>query len=367
MDKPTLADATYKTHEQARKDAEGPIAPVKAGQRFAKKPWVAHLIRMFTRFGDRLGNSFAAAITYFTLVSLVPILGVAFSVTGFVLNGRPDLIAKLKEQVTSVFASAGGEFTDGINKVIDTAVEARLTVGIISLLVGLYTGIGWMTNIRTAVQAQWRPRWEVKPEDQDSFVKGLGKDLLALVVLGVGVLVSVLLSAIGTALTGVFARLLGLDDVGWVTAVLRIVPILLALCVSIALFKFLYTFLPVHSEEVPKREIWRGAIAAAIIFELFKLLLSTLLQLLGGSASVAAFGSIIVLLAIVNLVARMVLMIAAWIGTSNSPAIPDIEDEVALVVQPEYRPRSVPALAGGLGVGAAAGWLARTVKRRRTD
>ena len=365
MDKPTLADATYKTHQQARKDAEGPVAPVKAGQRLVKKPWVAHLIRMFGRFGDRLGGSFAAAITYFTLVSLVPILGVAFSVTGFVLNGRPDLIAKLKEQVTSVFASSGGEFTDGINKVIDGAIDARLTVGLISLVLGLYTGIGWMTNIRTAVQAQWRPRWEVLPKDQDSFVKGLGKDLLALVLLGVGVLTSVILSAIGSALTGVFARLLGLDDVGWVTAVLSVVPILLALMVSIGLFYFLYTFLPVHSDEVPRRKIWRGAIFAAVLFEIFKLLLSTLIKLFSGSATAAAFGSIIALLAFINLVARMVLMIAAWIGTSESPAVPDIEDEVALVVQPEYRPRSIPALAGGLGVGAAAGWFARTVRRRR--
>ncbi|WP_111766435.1 YihY/virulence factor BrkB family protein [Nakamurella deserti] len=367
MDKPTLADATYKTHAQARHDAEGPAAPVKLWGRISKKPWVAHLLRMFTRFGDRLGSSFAAAITYFTLVSLVPILGLAFSVTGIVLSGRPDLIQELKEQVTTVFEQSGPELAKTVNGIIDNAISARWAVGAISLALGLYTGIGWMTNIRTAVQAQWRPKWDMPPKYQDSFVKGLGKDLVALVVLGVGILVSVVLSAIGTALTGVFAELLGLDDVGWVTAVLSIVPILLALMVSIGLFYFLYRFLPVHSEEVPRRKIWRGAIAAAIIFELFKLLLSTLLQLFSGSATAAAFGSIIVLLAIVNLVARMVLMIAAWIGTSEWPAIPEEDDDLAVVVQPQYRTRSVPALAGGIGVGAAAGWVARTVRRRRSD
>lgn len=366
MDKPTLADATYKTHEQARKDAEGPIAPVKLWQRISAKPWVAHLLRMFTRFGERLGSQFAAAITYFSITALVPILGVAFSTVGFVLSSRPDLIQKLKEQVTSIFEASGGDLATNVNGVIDSAIDARFTVGLISLVLGLYTGIGWMTNVREAVQAQWRPKWEEKAEDKESFLKALGKDLLTLVVLGTGILVSVILSAVGSALTGVVARLFGLDDVGWVTFVLSVVPILLALCVSIGLFYFFYSWLPTHTEDIPKRKIWRGAIAAAVIFELFKLLLSTLFKVFSGSATAAAFGSIIALLAFINLVARMVLMVAAWIGTSESPAIPEEDDGLAVVIRPNYRMRSVPALAGGLGVGAAAGWLAGKVRSRRT-
>lgn len=365
MDKPTLADATYKTHEQARKDAEGPAAPVKLWKRISAKPWVAHLLRMFTRFGERLGAQFAGAITYFTLASLVPILGVAFSVTGFVLAGRPDLIQELKDQVATVFEQSGPELADGINKAIDNAINSRNVVGIFSLILGLYTGIGWMSNVREAIQAQWRPKWEEDPADKETFLKGAGKDLVALVVLGLAILLSIGLSAIGSAMTGLFAGLLGLDDVGWVTAVLKVVPILLALGVSILMFFFVYSWLPTHTDEVPRRKIWRGAIAAAVIFELFKLFFSTLLQLFSGSATAAAFGSIVVLLAFINLVARMILMVAAWIGTSEWPAIPEEDDGLAMVVQPQYRTRSVPALAGGLGVGAAAGWLARAVRGRR--
>ena len=158
--------------------------------------------------------------------------------------------------------------------------------------------------------------------------------------------------------------MLGLADVGWVTAVLSVVPILVALMVSIGLFFFLYTWLPTHTDEIPRRKMWRGAIAAAVIFELFKLLLSTLLQLFGGSATAAAFGSIIALLAFINLVARMVLMVAAWIGTSETPAVPEEDKELAVVVRPEYRVRSAPALVGGLGVGAAAGWCCAVRSRR---
>ena len=72
-DEPTLADAVVKTDEQRRQEAKGPAAPVKAVQRAMKKPWIAHLIRMNDRFGERLGSQFTGAITYFTFLSLVPL------------------------------------------------------------------------------------------------------------------------------------------------------------------------------------------------------------------------------------------------------------------------------------------------------
>ena len=65
-----------------------------------KKTWIAHLIRMNDRFTERLGSQFTAAITYFTFLSLVPLLMLGFSVAGFVLANQPELLDKVKEQVT---------------------------------------------------------------------------------------------------------------------------------------------------------------------------------------------------------------------------------------------------------------------------
>ena len=56
-------------------------------------PAVAHVLRMNTRYGTRLGNQFAGAITYFSLLSMVPILMFAFSACGFTLTVlRPDVL-----------------------------------------------------------------------------------------------------------------------------------------------------------------------------------------------------------------------------------------------------------------------------------
>jgi membrane protein len=362
-DKPTLADAVYKTDEQERKDAEEPIAPVRLWQRISKKPWVAHLMRMMERFGQRLGSQFAAAITYFSFFSLVPMLMVSFAITGIVLSSQPELIQKVKDEVGSVLSSAGGQTSDALNGVIDNAVEARWSIGIVALVLALYTAIGWMTNLRMAVRAQWRQDFEEDEDDKETFFVALGKDLLALVVLGLGILLSVVLTTVGTGLTGFVAELFGVDDVGWITAVLSIVPIALAIGVSTMIFYFLYRFLPRHSEEIPRRKIWRGAIAAAVIYEILKLALSLLIQQFSSSPTAAVFGSVIALLAFINLVARMILMVAAWIGTSIVKEEGPARDEKAVVIRPVYRVRSMPAVAGGLGLGAAMGWIARKVRR----
>lgn len=54
-------------------------------QKIQRQPMVAHLIRATERFNDRLGNQFGAAITYFSFLSMIPIMMVSFAAAGFIL------------------------------------------------------------------------------------------------------------------------------------------------------------------------------------------------------------------------------------------------------------------------------------------
>ena len=63
-------------------------------------PWVAHLLRAIDRFSSRLGNQFAAAITYFSVLAIVPVLMIAFSILGLTIEVlRPDLAETLLEAI----------------------------------------------------------------------------------------------------------------------------------------------------------------------------------------------------------------------------------------------------------------------------
>lgn len=56
---------------QALKTVTGTAAKVQ------RNPVIAHLLRAAERFNDRLGNQFGAAITYFSFLSMIPILMVS--------------------------------------------------------------------------------------------------------------------------------------------------------------------------------------------------------------------------------------------------------------------------------------------------
>jgi len=45
----------------------------------ARHEWLDHLLRAATRYTERHGNHYAAAITFFSVLSLVPLMMIAFA------------------------------------------------------------------------------------------------------------------------------------------------------------------------------------------------------------------------------------------------------------------------------------------------
>jgi membrane protein len=94
------------------------------------------------------GEHYAAAITFFSILSLVPLLMIAFAVAGYVLFFNPSLLDEIREAIT---AAVPGNLADTINPIIDQAIAQRNTVAGFGLVTALYSGIGWMTNLREAL------------------------------------------------------------------------------------------------------------------------------------------------------------------------------------------------------------------------
>jgi len=160
--------------------------------------WVAHLLRAINRFTSRLGNQFAAAITYFSVLAIIPILMFAFAILGLTVEVlRPDLAQTLVTEIAERLQSASGAQTIA-DTLVDTLKNWR-GVGIVALLAAAYAGTGWVGNMRQAVNAMWHPIG-ITPTGAAGIVgwlSALGKNLLillGLIVLGaltVGVSLSV--------------------------------------------------------------------------------------------------------------------------------------------------------------------------------
>jgi membrane protein len=132
-------------------------------------------------------------LTYCSFLAVVPILMVAFSVAGFILASQPALLAGLRDDIAQQLSEG---LSDTITGVLDTAVDARLTVGLIGLAIALYSGISWMGNLRAAIQAMWRPDFDSNQDiAAENLIQYYWKSLKYLVFLAAAILVSLALTA----------------------------------------------------------------------------------------------------------------------------------------------------------------------------
>lgn len=321
-------------------------------------PWFDHLVRANDAFGERYGNHYAAAITYFSVLSLVPLLMIGFAVAAFVLAGDKELLDSLKTGITE---SAPEGLGTTLNTVVDQAIEERAAVGVLGLATALYSGIGWMSNLRDALTAQWG-----QPKQSPPLIKGLIVDLLALTGLGAALAVSFGLSAVGSGMSEKILDLFGLQGQPW-TALLVLITIVLSLAANWLVFLWVITKLP--RERVTLRSAMKGALMAAVGFEILKQVATIFLASVTSSPTGALFGPIIGLLVFSNLVSRFLLFVTAWTATAKENIVVKVAPPAPVVIRPAVQVRKGPSagdVAGLLGIGGLIG-VGLTMLRKRRD
>ncbi len=331
-------------------------------ERQKQRPWIAHLLRAVARFTARLGAEFGAAITYFSVLALVPLLMVTFAIAGFVLTTlRPDLLAQFADRVASVFGEVDAGTKERVLALLNDALGGYTLVGLVGLLSALYSGAGWMKNLKNAVRAQWRPTFDLQPV-KSGIVRDTATNLVTLLGLVAGILVSFAAAGFVTSLGSAVIAGLGLDAVGWLVPVLRVVPIGLSLAVGWLLFMYLFAVLPETREPWPL--VRRGALIGAIGLGALQYLASFLIDLFSGRAAAALFGPVIVLMLFFDLFAQLILFVAAWIATAEHDVAeaPADEQKVRFALTPEGAPAeavmvSQDVAARGVRVGLGAGYL----------
>src|SRR5271156_6628103 len=119
----------------------------------ARFGWFDHAMRANDRFEESKGNFFAAGLTYYTIFALFPLLMVGFSVGGFLLSRRPDVLAGIDNKVRGAVPGAlGQELLDLMN----SAIASRASVGVIGLAVAAWVGLNWIGNLRVALSEMWK-------------------------------------------------------------------------------------------------------------------------------------------------------------------------------------------------------------------
>ncbi|WP_137824104.1 YhjD/YihY/BrkB family envelope integrity protein [Brevibacterium sp. XM4083] len=311
-----------------------------AGHQAINQPGPAHLVRAVQRFITRLGNQFGAAITYFLVLAVIPIAMFTFAGLGFVLDVvRPDLVPVITQQIED-FSPGNSTLTDQLEGFLND----WQAVGIFGILAGLYTGQGFIGNLGAAVRAQLHDDFD--DDVNQPLVKKFFSNTVTLLGLIVGLLLTAGLTVIGTGLRSFITDLFDLS--GWMSGLLVVVPMIITFGASWLIFMFLFTMLPEHP--VNQQAKVRGSLIGAVAFTILLNLATVLVDLFSAGKAAGVFGSIIAVMLTMNVFARIILFVAAWIGTAVPPPLPEDSAPHRRFVAPELQVQSLGALITGVGL-----------------
>jgi membrane protein len=225
--------------------------------------WLVQMLRILIATGrdiaDGLPTLRAMGLVYTTLLSLVPLLAVSFSVLkGFGVHNQVEplllnLLAPLGEQ--------GVEITEKIISFVDN-VNVRV-LGSLSLVFLFYTVISLLTKIEQALNNTWRIknyRGLIQRISEYISIIMVGP---VLIFSGIGLAASIKTSTVANAL----ASMHGYGTLIWIVS--NVTSFLLI----VGAIAFIYILVP--NEKVKLRSAFTGAVAAALMWKVTGWLFST--------------------------------------------------------------------------------------------
>lgn len=205
----------------------------------------------------------AAALSYYTMFSLPPLLVIVVSIAGLFFDAS-DVHARLGAEIKGVIGEKG---VDLVRTMIEHANQPSR--GLIGTVVGIGVLLFGATGVMAQLQEALNEAWDVKPNPNASSVKYfLLKRLVSLaMVMGVSflLLVSLVFSAIVSALRE--------QITAWIPdQASRILFLggnaLFSLVLVGCLFALMFKYLP--DAQIRWRDVWLGALITSVLFGLGK-------------------------------------------------------------------------------------------------
>jgi membrane protein len=297
--------------------------------------------RAWKRYADARGNILAAGIGYFAFFSIFPAVALAFAVFGFVLRGHPDLLTSVFDQLSAYLPGLikDAQHPDGLISMQAPPAVALTITGVIAFVALVLGGLGWLGATREGVRAVFGAQGSA-----GNLISNKVRDLGVLFTLGLGVaLVAVLTSAVGAG-AGQIAQWLGFPGEAWI---LELTGFAVSVLADTALMMVMLRV--VSGVRVPWRDLSQGSLVGGVGLSLLKFFAATVLPLLTANPLYASFAIVVGLLVWLNLIARLILISAAW-AANDVDQIRGVEDRDQ--TQPFNHARDTAGVdPGGLGAG----------------
>ncbi|MDQ0073381.1 membrane protein [Variovorax boronicumulans] len=252
-----------------------------------------------TAWIDDFAPSMGAAISYYTMFSLAPLLVIVIAVAGALFSAEA-VQGQIAAQLSGLIGEEGALAVQGLVKSASEPSRGLIAGGI-SIFVLVLGATTVFAELQSALDRIWHVPERVKPKGVWGVLRArvlsFGLILGLAFLLMVSLIVSAGLAAMGSWSMGLFP--------GWET-LLQGLNVLVSLGILTLLFAMIFKFMP--SAPIRWHDVWIGAIVTAVLFEVGKVLIGLYLGKSGVNESFAAAGSLVVLLAWVYYAAQIFLL-----------------------------------------------------------
>lgn len=236
---------------------------------------------------DHNASSLGAALAFYTIFSVAPILIIAVAIAGYVFGAdtaQTEVLSQLRALTGDAGAAAIRELLTSAHYSDKKGLAAA--IGVVTLVVGATSVFGELQN---ALQRIWQTPAQPRSVGWWRFVRG--RVLSVGMVLGVGFLL--LVSLVASAALAAFGGWLG-AYLPQLEIVLPLLDLVVSFGMTVLLFALIYRYVP--REPVPWEDVWIGATVTALLFTIGKYLIGIYLGKSSFNSAYGAAGSLIVLL-----------------------------------------------------------------------
>src|SRR5215467_218988 len=236
-------------------------------------------------FIDDEALSRGAAIAFYTVTSIAPVLLIVIAIAGLVL-GRDAAQNALTGQLTSLM---GQQTAEVLQSAIASA--AGTSSGIIATIIGIITLIVTASGVFGEMQTSLNAIWKAKPQGitVSGLIRARATSLGLVAALGFFLLVSLVVSTGLTAFGNYLDSILPFGKI-----ILTALNVIVSTALISFLFAAIYKVLPDRTLEW--RDVVVGAIVTAVLFSVGKSLISWYIGSSAVASSFGAAGGLIVLL-----------------------------------------------------------------------
>jgi membrane protein len=237
-----------------------------------------------------------AALAYYSVFSIGPLILIVVSIAGLVF-GHAAVRGEVSEQIAGLIGETGARAVESM-----LAAASRPSEGILATAVGLglllFAAVGVVVQLKDALNTVW----EAPPPVGNgvwAFVRTYLVSLAAVIALGFLLLVSLVVTAALAATSRYASPYLP-------EGTLHLVSTGASFAITTVLFAMMFKWLP--DTDVSWRDVWLGAAATAVLFNIGKFLIGLYIGKQGLESVYGAAASIIVLLLWVYYSAQILLL-----------------------------------------------------------